>query len=310
MPNTGPFAELAVLTSKHGDLVPRIAAPLWARAGRPIEATDLAWARALLGEGGSQILMSTLREFGAIEPDSGVLSERGLSRMISALLELAPSNSTPVQSPELVWTLPHSHSAHTVRGQTYSACCLRLICEASESLTLVSPFVDAAGIGIISGPLLAALAKGVAVRLFVHDALNVGTPTSRVLEELRREAERGQGDLSVFSADVGTGRDRLLNPMFHAKLVIRDAQALLLGSANLTSHALVSNFEAGVLLGNSSAQEALFILDGVLKSKTVYLVFSTKEDVNQATHQGARKFREFCQRASAAKANPRGGKIA
>jgi phosphatidylserine/phosphatidylglycerophosphate/cardiolipin synthase-like enzyme len=300
MPNTGPFAELVALTSEHSDLVSRIAAPLWARVGRPIDRTDLAWARALLGENGSQNLLFALREFGAIEPGSGVLSALGLSRMISTLLDVALTNGTSVQSPELVWTLPHSHTAHTVRGQTYSACCLRLIREASESLTLVSPFVDAAGIGIISGPLLAALAKGVAVRLFVHDALNVGTPTSRVLEELRREAERIQGDLSVFSADVGTGRDRLRNPMFHAKLVIRDAQALLLGSANLTSHALVSNFEAGVLLGNSSAEEALFILDGVLKSKMVYLVFSTKKEVNQATHQGAQDVQRIlsaCERA-------------
>jgi hypothetical protein len=50
---------------------------------------------------------------------------------------------------------------------------------------------------------------------------------SRALEELRREAERGQGDLSVFSAEAGAGRDRLLNPLFHAKLIVRDDQALL-----------------------------------------------------------------------------------
>ncbi len=115
------------------------------------------------------------------------------------------------------------------------------------------------------------------MRLFVHDALNVGTPTSRALEELRREAERIQGDLAVFSAEAATGRDRLLSPLFHAKFIIRDGQALLLGSANLTSYALGSNFEAGVMLGESSAREALFVLDGVLSSKTVYVVFITKK---------------------------------
>jgi phosphatidylserine/phosphatidylglycerophosphate/cardiolipin synthase-like enzyme len=115
----------------------------------------------------------------------------------------------------------------------------------------------------------------VAVRLFVHDALNIGTLTSRALEELRREAERSQGDLSVFSAEAGAGRDRLFNPLFHAKLVIRDDQALLLGSANLTSYALGSNFEAGVLLGEAATKEALFVLDGILDAKSVYLVFRT-----------------------------------
>jgi phosphatidylserine/phosphatidylglycerophosphate/cardiolipin synthase-like enzyme len=138
--------------------------------------------------------------------------------------------------------------------------------------------VDAGGIGVILGPLTVALSRAVAVRLFVHDALNVGTSTSRALEELRREAERIQGDLSVFSAEAGAGRDRLLNPLFHAKLIVRDDEALLLGSANLTSCGLGANFEAGVVLGTSSAREALFILDGVLRSKTVYLVFSTRRN--------------------------------
>jgi phosphatidylserine/phosphatidylglycerophosphate/cardiolipin synthase-like enzyme len=147
-----------------------------------------------------------------------------------------------------------------------------LVREAKESLTIVSPFIDPAGIGALSVPLLDALSHGVGVRLFVHDALNIGTLTSRALEELRREADR-RGDLSVFSAEAGAGRDRLLNPLLHAKLVIRDDQALLPGSANLTSHALGSNFEAGVLLGETAAREALFILDGILNANNVYLVF-------------------------------------
>jgi phosphatidylserine/phosphatidylglycerophosphate/cardiolipin synthase-like enzyme len=116
---------------------------------------------------------------------------------------------------------------------------------------------------------------GVTVRLFAHDALNIGTPTSRALEELRRAAERAKTDLSVYSAEAGTGRDRTLNPLFHAKLVVCDDRALLLGSANLTSFALGSNFEAGVLLGEAAAKESLFILEGILHARTVYLVFRT-----------------------------------
>ena len=48
-----------------------------------------------------------------------------------------------------------------------------------------------------------------------------------------------------------------------------------LPSANLTSYALGSNFEAGVLLGESAAKEALLVLEGILKAKSVYLVFRT-----------------------------------
>jgi len=123
---------------------------------------------------------------------------------------------------------------------------------------------------------LDALSRSVSVRLFVHDALNIGTPTSRALEELRREAERTNSDLTVYSAEAGQGWDRAVNPLFHAKLVVSDTRTLLLGSANLTSHALVSNFEAGVLLGEKAARETLFILDGILQANTVYLVFRTK----------------------------------
>jgi hypothetical protein len=65
---------------------------------------------------------------------------------------------------------------------------------------VVSPFIDSGGTGILHSPLLSALSRGVAVRVFVHDVLNLGTPTSRALEQLRREAERSQMDLSVYSA--------------------------------------------------------------------------------------------------------------
>jgi len=272
-----PVAALLALTSEHSDLVSRIAAPLWSRVGRKVDEGDLNWARTLLGESAPQLLMHSLQQFGALDAHSGALTARGLSRMICALLGVATTDASPVRSPELVWTLPQSHPAHTVRGQAYPESCLRLINEASESLTLISPYVDPGGIGIILGPLTAALSRAVVVRLFVHDALNVGTPTSLALEELRREAERIRGDLSVFSAEAGPGRGRLLNPLFHAKLIVCDDQTLLLGSANLTSYGLGANFEAGVVLGPSSAREALFILDGVLRSQAVYLVFSTKK---------------------------------
>lgn len=82
--------------------------------------------------------------------------------------------------------------------------------------------------------------------------------------------------IAIVVAGALTGRDRILNPLSHAKLVIRDERAVLVGSANLTSHALGGNFEAGVLLGGAAAEEALFMIDGVLRAKTVYLVFQTR----------------------------------
>jgi hypothetical protein len=276
--NTNPSsATLAALTSEHADLVSRIAAPLWSRVGRPVDATDFSWTRSLLGGNGPQLLVQALQELNALDLQTRVLSARGVSRFLSWLLgEVLPTDSQAKQSPELVWTLPRSHSAGPVRGQSYLECCVRLIGEAKTSLSIVSRFIDSAGIGALSAPLLAALSRNVAVRLFVHDALNIGTMTSRALEELRRESERHGVDLSVFSAEAGLGRDRLLNPLFHAKFIICDDRALLLGSANLSSYALSANFEAGVVLGEAPAQEALLVLDGILQTDSVYLVFQTK----------------------------------
>lgn len=266
---------LRALVAGREDLISRIAAPLWARVGRPLD-SELSWARSLLGENGPAILIQALSIFDALDRDTGVLRGRELSRFLSSLLGETHSASIAAIQQELVWTLPHSHPAHTVRGRSYLEACIHLVNASAEALTLVSPFVDAGGLGTFFSPLLSALSRGVEVKLLVHDALNLGTPTSQALEELRREAERSQTDLAVFSAEAGTGRDRISNPLFHAKLVVSDRRRLLLGSANLTSHALGSNFEAGVILGEDAAREALFIVEGILNANTVYLVFDTK----------------------------------
>lgn len=270
-----PPEVLQALVAGRPDLISRIAAPLWARVGRPLDASQLSWVRSVLGENGPELLLQTLSRFDALDRNTGALNALGLSRFLSSLLGDSDSTACRAQSQGLVWTLPNSHPVHTVKGHSYLESCVQLISDATEALTLVSPFVDPAGIGMLLTPLLGALSRGVKVRLFTHDALNLGTPTSRALEELRREAERTDSDLSVYSAEAGTGRDRLFNPLFHAKLVVGDDRVLLLGSANLTSCAMGSNFEAGVLLGEAAAREALFVLDGILKSRTVYLVFRT-----------------------------------
>jgi phosphatidylserine/phosphatidylglycerophosphate/cardiolipin synthase-like enzyme len=273
---TRALKTLTALVAGREDLVSRIAAPLWARVGRRVD-SDLSWARPLLGDRGPAILIQALDGFSALDHESGALKAEGLARLLSTLLGNSDSAPSPPNAPaELVWTLPTSHPASTVRGQSYLEHILGLINETSATLTLVSPFIDPPGIGTLLLPLTSALARGVKVQLFVHDALNLATHTSRALEDLRREAQSQEGDLSVYSAEAGTGRDRPLHPLFHAKLVVSDNRKLLLGSANLTSPAFGSNFEAGVLLGSDAATEALFILEGILRANTVYLVFQTK----------------------------------
>ena len=231
----------------------------------------------MLGDSGPEILIHALDGFSALDPESRALKAQGLARLLSTLLGNLDSVPSPSNAPaELVWTLPKSHPASAIRGQSYLDRILDLINETSKKLTLVSPFIDPPGIGTLLLPLTTALARGVKIKLFVHDALNLATHTSHALEDLRRDAQCHDGDLSVYSADAGAGPDRPLHPLFHAKLVVSDDRKLLLGSANLTSPAFVSNFEAGVVLGVEGATEALFILDGILRANTVYVVFQTK----------------------------------
>src|ERR1019366_8489923 len=124
-------ATLAALTSEHADLVSRIAAPLWSRVGRPVDATDFSWTRPLLGENGPQLLVQALQELNAVDLRTRVLSAHGVSRFLSWLLgEVLPTDFQAKQSPELVWTLPRSHSVGPVRGRSYLECCVRLIGEA------------------------------------------------------------------------------------------------------------------------------------------------------------------------------------
>src|ERR1035441_5528487 len=80
--------------------------------------------------------------FDALDPRTRTLSAHGVSRFLSSLLgDKVPADTNAAQSPELVWTLPHSHPFRAMQGQTYLDCCLRLINEAKECLTLVSPFI-------------------------------------------------------------------------------------------------------------------------------------------------------------------------
>jgi phosphatidylserine/phosphatidylglycerophosphate/cardiolipin synthase-like enzyme len=267
---------LQALIAGREDLISRLAAPLWARVGQTLD-PELLWARTILGEKGPGILVSCLSHFEAFDTRTKAVNAQGLNRFLGFLLGQRDDISHFTKPPELVWTLPNSHPAYSVRGSSYLRSCISLINEAEETLSLVSPFIDPGGIGTLLSPINVALARGVSVKLFTHDALNLATPTSRALEQLRREAGRSRSNLSVYSAaEAGTGRDRLLNPLFHAKLVVCDERSALIGSANLTSHALGGNFEAGVLLGEAAAKEAILILDGILRSKTVYLVFDTR----------------------------------
>jgi len=219
---------------------------------------------------------------GVTAPPSRVYAE-GVTRLCVVLISpdnaVTQSDNRSDTSPRLVWTLPRVHTGCDSRGSGYLEAITNLIGRTRERLILLTPFIDLAGVGIILTPLLSAMHRQVQVTLFTHDALNIGSYTSKAIEELRREAVRIGGILSVYSAEAGIGRDRQTHPLLHAKLVICDRRAILIGSANLTSHAFASNLEAGVLLGPEAAEEAVLIVDEMIAANCVYFVFRTGEQV-------------------------------
>jgi phosphatidylserine/phosphatidylglycerophosphate/cardiolipin synthase-like enzyme len=276
---SGPV-NVTILQSLLGpdpDLIARLAAPLWARVGRPLAVTELGWVRALVGEQGPAALWNALQELNAVAGFPPRLQAPGLARLFSHLLALDEVKGQEEQQapPRLVWTLPTAHISYASRGGTYREAVIELIHQARQQLVLVSPFLDSVGIGRFLSPLMNALLRRVKVVVLTHDALNIASFTSRAIEELRQEAERARVNLTVYTGEAGSGRDRFTHPLLHAKLVICDHTRILVGSANLTSHALSVNLETGVLLGSTAAQEALAVIDGVIDTRCVHLVFCT-----------------------------------
>src|SRR5262249_50186362 len=181
-------------------------------------------------------------------------------------------------SSPLVWTLPEAVAlAIPSRRGTYLEAFVGLIDGCREKLLIVSPYLDSRGVGFLFSPLLNALCRGVRGTVVTHDALNAVSLNATAVEELRREARRVNGKLTVYSADAGAGPERRAHPLLHAKLVVADETRLLLGSANVTSYALSSNLEAGTLLDPVAAGEASTVVGALIRSGMGVLVFLTNE---------------------------------
>lgn len=257
------------------DVLSRLSAALWARVGRPISSEGVGWARDLWrDEGAPDVLWGVLEGAGAVSGEPLVLRAAPLAAL---LVELAGEESRGMgpDGARLVWTLPSAHPARDRLGGNYFDAAISLLEEARERLVLVSPYVEARGIGLLFDRLSGALSRGVAAMLVTHELSDIASANSRAVEELRREAERVGGRLEVFSAESASGRDRERHPLLHAKLVVVDHRKLLLGSANLTSYGLSSNFEAGVLLGSGAAREADHLVRGLAEAGLVRKVFRT-----------------------------------
>jgi HKD family nuclease len=282
VPEPNHVSSLRSLVGGTEDALGRFGAALWARVGRVLSVEGLGWARSFGREDAPLIVWAALSQSGAISGEPPTLRATPLSRLLLAIAAPDSTSATETrdQPSQLVWTLPEAVGlAIPSRRGTYLESFVSLVDDCRAKLVIVSPYLDSRGVGFLFTPLLNALGRGVRVTVVTHDALNAASLNAAAVEELRREARRVGGRLSVYSADAGAGADRREHPLLHAKLVVADETRLLLGSANLTSYALSSNLELGTILGPVAAGEATTVLGTLLRSGIVYLVFSTsKED--------------------------------
>jgi phosphatidylserine/phosphatidylglycerophosphate/cardiolipin synthase-like enzyme len=212
---------------------------------RPVDPAGLVWARGLLGERGDEVLWSALVDERVVAQPEYRVQPANLAAMLWVLAN-APADH--LELPRLVWTLPPELGLPDLE-ESYSSSAIALLDASMETLTLVSPFMEAKGVGRLLESLLGALKRGLHVTIITHGATDLSSYASNSLEELRREAQGLSGILAVYSA-----RDDL-PILLHSKLVVSDNVRSIVGSANITGRGFGENLEAGVMLGEKQTSE-------------------------------------------------------
>jgi phosphatidylserine/phosphatidylglycerophosphate/cardiolipin synthase-like enzyme len=263
------MTDLMPQWARDADLerIRRLGQALWMLVGTSVREQDLYWTRGLLGDNGPRELFDELDRRGALIGSDKLLTPGGLASFLGAL---GPHNESAAIRSRVVWTLPSAMGELESEAETYCYAAIETIEAARHSVWLVSPFLEARGIGRILEVLRQALHRDVHVRVITHGAGSLTDRVSDAVEQLRREAVSVGGRLTVFTVKGETGL------LVHSKLVVADLTAAVLGSANLTDRGFSVNFEAGVVLTDSSVQEITEKIKRLLRTGLVEQTFSTQ----------------------------------
>lgn len=142
---------------------------------------------------------------------------------------------------ELVASLPPDAQLPRGLRRTTAETLVVLATEATTALRFTAPYVDIAGIGILTDAIAGATARGVDVEVFEPKGW---APAAEAMFALRSTvAHAGDpGQLRV----VQTAADA---PWAHLKVVVADSRLAYIGSANITGAGLAGrNFELGVIV--------------------------------------------------------------
>ena len=262
-------ASLIELKARLSDVdkLRRLGQALWMTIERPVDPAELVWARGLLGERGDEVLWSALVDEGVVAQPEYRVQPANLAAMLLVLANAAADDSD-LELPRLVWTLPRELGLPDLE-ESYSSSIISLLDASIDTLTLVSPFMEAKGVGRLLESLLGALKRGVRVTVITRGTADLSPYASSALEELRREAQGLPGILTVYSARS----DRSI--LLHSKLVVSDNVRSLVGSANITGRGFAENLEAGVMLGEKQTSEITQVITALRKSGLLVDAFTS-----------------------------------
>ena len=195
------------------------------------------------------------------------------ARRAKSILDAAEDRSESL-SYELLCTLPNNDPSFAGRdpvdfGMRQITSRLLDICrEATESLTIVSPFLEQGGMDWLLPGLEGALERGVSLTLMSRE-LRQGEPNFEAIRELVEVSENNEGNLSVYDyygPDPDSNR-----PLYtlHSKALLADKNVAYIGSANFTTYGFRENLEVGVVLEGNRVEQLVDLFRHIIETSAV-----------------------------------------
>jgi cardiolipin synthase/putative cardiolipin synthase len=185
-------------------------------------------------------------------------------------VELPAKSLARQETCEIVVTYPQdAHFKKTNVGLLYPAL-KRLILGAQKELAIVSPFFDPFGTLQLTDDLIAAAKRGVQIRIVTRteESMDENVTTTSSIKLLTDAFSAAGVEHLLQVRSYHKTNEETFKQIFsvHAKLLISDDVSGYVGSANITSTSLYSNFEAGVILRGEQVKVLLQLFENLWQS--------------------------------------------
>jgi len=192
------------------------------------------------------------------------------ARLVSRSFEAAAEEFDTGEH-EFVCTLPDSDpdfadlSPSDFEMQRLTSALLGLCRDASESLTVVSPYLESGGVEWLLHGIEGAIRRGVDVTV-VSRELEAGEPNMAALSDLFDLAGGDHGELRVYDYYEADPDSRRPLYTLHSKVLVADAERAYVGSANFTTYGFTENLEVGVIVEGPHVKHLQQLFDTVVAS--------------------------------------------